>query len=70
MAFSHYGRMSILVVLILALILHIVSKKKIIYQRPLILISLSIFSYLLFLSINFYSPRYTLILTVLLIIAF
>jgi hypothetical protein len=70
MAFSHYGRMAVLIVLILSLIILVASKKTIEYHNAFILIILCILSALLFLSINFYSPRYTLSLTVLFIIAF
>jgi 4-amino-4-deoxy-L-arabinose transferase-like glycosyltransferase len=70
LAFSHYGRMLILIMLILSLIILAASKKKIEYSRALILIALCTISGLLFLSVNFYSPRYTLSLTILFIIAF
>ena len=69
-AFTHYGRMAILLATLGSLVFLLVKKVKIKNSSALVCLALLISAYLLFLSINFYSPRYTLSLTVLLIIGF
>jgi len=69
-AFTHYGRVVILLATVVTLVFLIVQKVKIKNSSALMCLALLIPAYLLFLGINFYSPRYTLSLTILLIIGF
>jgi hypothetical protein len=69
-AFTHYGRLVVLLATLGTLIFLIMQRVKIKNHSTLMCLSLLIPAYLLFLGINFYSPRYTLSLTVLLIIGF
>lgn len=67
--FTRYGRNALLLVLIGSLALLIIKKKKPENTRLLILLLIQTLFYLLFTAINFYSPRYTLSLMVLFVVA-
>jgi len=69
-AFTHYGRMIILLATFGACILLIVKKVKVQNSNALISLAFLVPAFLLFLGLNFYSPRYTLSLTILLLLAF
>jgi len=69
-AFTHYGRLAILLATLVTLVILIVQRVKIKNSRALICLALLIPAYILFLGTNFYSPRYTLSLTILLLLAF
>jgi len=69
-AFTHYGRLVVLLATLGILVFLIMQRVKIKNYSALICLSLLAPAYLLFLGINFYSPRYTLNLTVLLILCF
>lgn len=69
-AFTHYGRIVILFAAVAALVFLIAKKIRIKNGHVLICLALLVPAYLLFLSLNFYSPRYTLSLTILLVLVF
>jgi hypothetical protein len=69
-AFTHYGRILIVLITILSLLFILVLKRGIQNTKALILGMSSLIAYLVFTGFNFYSPRYTLSLTVLLILIF
>lgn len=69
-AFTHYGRLVILLATLGIPVFLIMQRVKVKNHSALVCLSLLIPAYLLFLGINFYSPRYTLSLTVLLILGF
>lgn len=68
--FVHYGRLLVLFLTIGATVFLIWKKTKITNRRALLCLAMLIPAYLFFLGINFYSPRYTLSLLVLMILAF
>jgi hypothetical protein len=68
--FVHYGRLPITLFLIGSAIFLIFGKIEIRNKRALFALAMLISAYLIFLSFNFYSPRYTLSIVVLVILAF
>jgi 4-amino-4-deoxy-L-arabinose transferase and related glycosyltransferases of PMT family len=68
--FVHYGRLAITLFLIGSAIFLIWKKIEIRNKRALFALAMLIPAYLIFLSFNFYSPRYTLTLVVLAILVF
>jgi 4-amino-4-deoxy-L-arabinose transferase-like glycosyltransferase len=70
-AFVHYGRILLFVGLVISyLIQTFVFKIRVKNPSALLLLIVSMFSFLIFMSFNFYSPRYTLNLSILLCIIF
>lgn len=69
-AFIHYGRIMIFAAIAIFFVVLIAKRANVKNRNALLCLALLIFAYLLFLGINFYSPRYTLSLVVLLILAF
>ncbi|MDP2338468.1 MAG: glycosyltransferase family 39 protein [Bacteroidota bacterium] len=70
MVFSQYGRMLLSLLILITLGLLIILKKKIQNRNILILCGLSIVIFMIFTSINSYSPRYTLGIIIMLVIVF
>ena len=69
-AFVHYGRLSLLLFLIGAIFFLLWKKIRLKNRNALVCLAIMIPSYLIFLSLNFYSPRYTLSILILMILSF